>query len=129
MGYFKLVEEGKFKDRFALKATGVVVEEVGDGFSRCSMQVSSRHMDFHGHVSPGAIFTLADFAFGAAANERVQNAVTLSSDINFVRPTTGPRLVAEARCIKDGRRICFFEVVISDARGVAAVAHTNGFRS
>ena len=76
----------------------------------------------------GAIFTLADYTFGVAANSGNEHAVSLSGTINFIRSTKGPILYAEAKCIKNGRTIAFYEVSITDAQGnVIATVLENAF--
>ena len=47
-------------DRFAM-GTGVRIEEVGDRYAKCSLQLTSRHLNAAGQTMGGAIFTLADF--------------------------------------------------------------------
>ena len=46
-------------DRFAM-GTGVRIEEVGDRYAKCSLQLTSRHLNAAGQTMGGAIFTLAD---------------------------------------------------------------------
>lgn len=129
MGYFERVHDGIVKDRYAIRTTGVAVEEAAVCRSKCSLDVDERHIGRDGFVSNGALFTLIDYTFGVAANEETDNAVTLTADVSFIRRTKGPKLSAEARCIKDGRRVTFFEITVSDSEGVVATALTNGFRS
>ena len=117
-------------DRYAISTTGVVIEKVDVNYSVCSLKIEDKHLNTNGGVMGGAIFTLADYAFGVAANTPVSNCVTLSANVNFTRPSKGPILYAVAKCVKDGRRICFFEVNVTDAEGkLIAVFEMNGFRS
>lgn len=114
-------------DRFATEA-GAVIDEVRDGFARCSMEIRPGHRNAAQAVMGGAIFTLADFAFAVAANWNCPLHVSLSSQITFLSTAKGTRLIAEARCIKDGRSTCYYETEIHDDLG-RLVAHvtTNGF--
>ena len=116
-------------DRFAM-GTGVRIEEVGDRYAKCSLQLTSRHLNAAGQTMGGAIFTLADFTFAVAANFRQPHAVTLESGIRYLTSPKGETLFAESRLIKDGKRVCFFTVDVTDELGtvVASVTFT-GFRA
>ncbi len=114
-------------DRFATES-GAVIEEIQDGYARCSMALEPRHKNAAGSVMGGAIFTLADFAFAVAANWNKPLHVSLSSQITYLSAAKGTKLIAEARRIKDGHSTCYFETEIKDDLG-RLVAHvtTNGF--
>ena len=130
MGYNERFANGTIRDRFAIKTTGVHVDFVEVDHAICSLEIGPQHLNGFGNVQGGAIFTLADYAFGCAANEDVENCVTLASNISFMRPAKGPKIIAEARCVKNGRTICFYEVTVTDAEGrTVACAQTSGFRS
>ncbi len=47
------------KDSFAVNS-GISIDEVGEGYARCSMKVQKMHTNVRGTVMGGAIFTLAD---------------------------------------------------------------------
>lgn len=118
------------KDRYALKTTGVKVEKVEENYCKCRLDIEDKHLNTNSFVMGGAIFTLADYTFGIAANTPIANCVTLSSSIRFTRPAKGPTLFAEAKCIKDGRSVCFFEVTVTDPEGkIIATGQFSGFRS
>ena len=130
MGYNERLANGTIQDKYAIKTTGVNVDFVEVNHAICSLNIENKHLNANGFVMGGAIFTLADYAFGCAANEDVENCVTLASNISFTRPAKGPKLFAEAKCVKDGRTICFYEVTITDSAGkIVAYAQTSGFRS
>ena len=114
-------------DRFATE-NGVVIDEVDDGYAKCSLEIQPHHLNAGGTVMGGAIFTLADFAFAVAANWNKPLHVSLSSQITYLSAAKGTKLIAEARRIKDGHSTCYFETEIKDDLG-RLVAHvtTNGF--
>lgn len=129
MDYTQLAKDCFYKDIFAVETTGVMIEEARPNYSRCSLLIDERHFNVSGNVMGGAIFTLADYAFGVAANIENPSAVSLTSTINFIRPTKGPVLYAEAKCIKSGRSITFFDVTVTDGEGnIIASVLANGFR-
>lgn len=130
MDYLKRADDLFLGDRYAVKLTGIKIEAVDELYAKCRLDIEDKHFNNIGTVMGGAIFTLADYAFGVAANTPVSDCVSLSSSINFTRATTGPVLYAEARCEKNGRTVCFFTVDITDGEGrLIAQAQFNGFRS
>ena len=86
-----LEEARKFfaADAFAVNRAGAVIDEVGDGFARCSMEYGKEHLNAAGSVMGGAIFTLADFAFAVAANCGGRMTVSLTSQISFMSSPRG----------------------------------------
>ena len=103
-------------DRFALE-NGMVIDEVGDNYAKCSLKLEERHQNALGCVMGGAIFTLADFAFGVAANNKGFGTVSISSSIAFLGAVKGERLIAEAKCVKNGRTTCYYTVSVTDELG------------
>ena len=129
MNYKQFAEEHFSDDIYAVETTGVKVEDAGVDYARCSLKIDRRHFNVDGNVMGGAIFTLADYTFGIAANICKAQTVSLSATINFIRATKGPVLYAEARCIKSGKSIGFFEITVTDDIGnTIAMVLSNGFR-
>lgn len=115
---------------YACELTGIKIDKVEDDHARCSMVVEPKHLNANGTVMGGALFTLADFCFGIAATyPKPSKLVTLSCSMNFIRPAYGPVVYADARCVKNGRTVCFFRVEITDGEGkILAAADVNGYR-
>lgn len=90
------VTEFLAKDRFAANA-GVRLIEVRFGFARAVMPIGPDQLNAAGSAQGGAIFTLADLAFAAAANSHGTLAVTVDASISFVRGASSGELIAEAR--------------------------------
>ena len=103
-------------DRFATE-NGAVVDAVGEGSATCSLTLTARHRNAAGGVMGGVPFMLADFAFAVAANHQTMRTVSISSNIALVGAAKGERLVATARCVKDGRSTCFYLVEVTDELG------------
>ena len=100
-------------DTFATN-NGAVIDEVGDGYAKCSLLIDDGHRNAAGGVMGGVPFMLADFAFAVAANHEEMRTVSLSSSISFVGVAKGKRLVASARCVKQGRTTCYYTVSVTD---------------
>lgn len=113
------------KDRFATE-NGVVIDEIGAHYARCSLRLADRHRNAMGAVMGGALFMLADFAFAVASNWQVPGTVSLNASITYLGVAKGETLSAEAVCVKDGRTTCCYRIDIHDEKGtpVAAVMTT-----
>ena len=105
------------QDFYATKATGIVIEEVGEHFARCSFEITRNHQNAYGVVMGGATFTLADYTFAVASNFNQPHTVSVTSQINYIGMAKGKKLIAEANCIKDGRSTCLYEINITDDLG------------
>lgn len=113
-------------DRFATEVTGIEIVDVAENYAKCELAVDSRHRNAMEAVMGGAIFTLADFCFAVAANAEKLSVVSVASNIVYLNAARGERLIAEAHCLKSGRRNCFFRVTVTDELGtlVAEVTET-----
>lgn len=122
-----MVRERFSHDRFAT-VNGAVIEEIAEGYAKCSMRISDNHKNALGAVMGGAIFTLADFTFAVATNWQEQPVVSLDASITFLGKAKGSMLIAEAKKIRAGRRTCCYVVEITDELG-SQIAHmtSNGF--
>ena len=71
-----------------------------------------------GMAHGGAIFALADVAFGAAANAgKDMGVVSLSTTIEFLRPGKCGPLAAESYVVRKGQRIQSYTVKVFDGDG------------
>ena len=131
MGVFKDLEDARayFQgDRFALE-NGMVLDEVGEGSSECSMVIRDGHKNANDSVMGGAIFTLADFAFAAAANNVHRPTVAQQASVNYLSASRGSRLIARAVCKKDGKNSCVYNIdVVDDLGQCIAQIVTTGFK-
>lgn len=116
------------QDRFAAH-TGVVLMAARPGYARARMEVEARHLNANGTAHGGAIFTLADFCFGVAANTRGTVAVGINTTIAYVKAVKGGTLFAEAREVSQHTRLATYTVDITDDTGeVVAVFQGTAYR-
>ncbi len=114
-------------DKFATEVAGIEIDECGEGFSKCSLKLSEKHLGAHGQVMGGVIFTLADFAFAVATNTEISFTATVSTHISFLSKAKGDKLFAECKKLKAGKNICFYEITVTDNLGTTvATAQTTG---
>ncbi len=126
-------------DIYALDTTGIVIEEVDEGFAVCTLVPCEKHANADGVVQGGAIYTLADFCFAVAANAGSlaktgqPRTVTLTANASYLRPARlGEKLTATARCVKDGRMAGYYEVKVvseKDPQKVICAVTVNGINA
>ena len=117
-------------DRFATEVTGIVIEDAGKDYAKCTLELTPSHMNAAGVAMGGALFTLADFTFAVAANSVEMNTMSLTSSITYLSAAKGGKLTAEASCVRSGRNTCYYIITITDESGKAvASVSTTGFRN
>ena len=85
MATFQSIEEARAyfeKDRFATE-NGIVLEELLESSAVCSLMLTGRHRNAEGGVMGGAIFTLIDLSFAAAATNVHKPTVAQQVSMNF----------------------------------------------
>ncbi len=100
-------------DRFATE-NGAVIDEIGEGYAQCSLEITGRHLNAMGALMGGVSFMLADFAFAVAANHEEMGTVSISANTAYLGVAKGNRLTAKASCVKNGRTTCYYRVSITD---------------
>ncbi len=100
-------------DQFA-RHCGITLVEVKPGWAKARMEVQPHHMNGAKTVHGGAIFTLADFTFAAAANSQGQLALAINTSISFFKPTHSGILYAEAEELSANRKLGHYQVKITN---------------
>jgi len=114
-------------DRFAA-GMGIEIVSAQPDESLCRMTIREDHLNAGNVVQGGAIFTLADFAFAVAANASGRRTVSLSNTISYLAVPKGKLLFARAKLVHSTKRVCFFEVSVTDEEGtVVALMQANGY--
>ena len=105
---------------------GMRVVEARDGYARVEMDCTGK-MNPDGVAHGGAVFSIADQAFGIAANCTGVHRVAVSVHIQYLAPATGA-LVAIAQRVSDNGRCDTYRVVISEGTRVIATFDGVAFR-
>ena len=103
---------------------GISVRAGGPGHAEVAMTVDERHLNFNGGCHGGAIFSLADSAFGLASNSHGPLASGIAAHITYQAAVRrGDTLLARATEIQRSRRIGVYriDVVRADANGTRAM--------
>jgi acyl-CoA thioesterase len=103
-------------DRFAT-TSGMKLVELRPGFAKTSLTVEDRHLNSIGTVHGGAIFTLADFAFGAASKTGGKVAPAISTNMSFLKAIRSGTLFAEATEISRSRKLSVCAVRVTNDAG------------
>ena len=102
------------------KTLGITFRSGGPGRAEVAMTVDARHLNFNGGGHGGAIFSLADSAFGLASNSHGLIASGIAAHITYqAAVAAGDTLVARASEAQRSRRIGVYriDVVREDAGG------------
>jgi acyl-CoA thioesterase len=108
----------KFRQNPYAELLGIELLEVKPGYGLLSMVVRDDMVNFHGIPHGGAIFSLADEAFGVASNSHGQVAVALNIEISYLRMVVpGMKLIAEATEEHLGARTALYHITVSTDDG------------
>lgn len=107
---------------------GIELESVRAGYARVSMLVAPDMHNFNGVTHGGALFTLADTAFGLASNSR-GTALAMHIDVNYVKWTvSGDRLTAVAEEEHLTRSTGIYRMTVYRGKEVVALLRGTVFR-
>lgn len=108
-------KEMKFfeNDQFA-KKIGVKLLEAGPGFAKAEMKIIDYHLNAVNVVHGGAVFTLADFAFAVASNSHGHIALSINSNIQFIRSTSRGKITAVAKEISLSKKLGHYSIEVQD---------------
>lgn len=99
---------------------------MSDGRSAFELTIRPEHMNPHGVVHGGVVYTLADFAMGGALTsvlEPGERCATLEVKINYLAPAVSGEIRAEACVVSRTRRVAVMEArVFGEAQRMIALA-------
>ena len=103
-------------DQFA-KRSDIELLSVSPGRATAKMTLHPHHLNALNTVQGGAIFTLADFTFAAAANSHGTVAVAINVNITFMKAASTGTLWAEAKEVSKNFKIGTYAVEVKDDQG------------
>ena len=104
------------RDLFA-RHVGIELLEVSPGSATARLRVQPHHLNGVDIVQGGAIFTLADLAFAAAANSHGTVAVAVNVSITFLKAARSGTLLAVAREVSLNPKLGTYTVEVKDESG------------
>ena len=108
-----------------VKVLDLQIEDVTDGSCRVRMPFHENLLQYYHIIHGGAIASLADSAMyfaQATLNGITKNTVTIEMKVNYLSPAQEEDLVAEGRVIKNGKKIIYGDVLITNKDG-RQIAH------
>lgn len=113
----------KFEQNHFPKMVGIEIDDIEPGRAKLSLDVTEKHRQLQGIMHGGAIATLIDTAVAFAivgASEPGAKFTTIELKVNYLSPIVEGRVIADARLIRDGKRIIVAECDVFDAAGKLA---------
>ena len=104
-------------DKYATEVTGIKITDARERYAKVELDLDERHCNALHAVMGGVYFTMCDFAFAIASNYNSVPCVTLGTHSIFMNRNRGTHLICEAKCIKDGRTTCFYDLMVTDDQG------------
>ena len=84
----------------------MMIDKLEEGSSVCSFEINEHHRNAEGGLMGGAIFTLIDFAFAAAAATVHRPTVAMQVSVSYLNAAKGKRLSS-----------CVYNVSVKDETG------------
>ena len=106
---------------------GMRIDETAQGRARCSLELQEFHLNVHGVVHGGVLFTLADTAMGAALFSTLEPdelCSTIEIKIGYFKPVIEGALVCTAVLVNKGKSIASLEASVH--QGDVLVSKSSG---
>jgi LAO/AO transport system ATPase/phenylacetic acid degradation protein PaaD len=101
-----------------LRHNGIECVTTGAGSAELRLKLEPWHLNFNGTCHGGAIFTLADSAFGLASNSHGAAAAAIDAHITYqTAARAGETLTARAHEVSRSRRLAVYRVDVTHADG------------
>jgi acyl-CoA thioesterase len=111
-------------DRFAT-LTGIEIIEAKKGYCKAQLKITEKHLNAAKVVQGGAIFTLADLAFGVASNSYGQLALAINVNITFLKGVSEGILFATATEFDNPKKLGAYDVIVTNEKD-EIIARFNG---
>jgi len=106
-----------FRDDTFAKDAGIALLDASPGRARVKMEISDRHLNSHGTVHGGVIFTLADTAFAVASNSHGIPAAAINAHISYMKSASSGTLYADAVEFAQNPKLATYTVEVTDGAG------------
>ena len=106
---------------------GLAVTAIGDGLVKVAMATEGMK-NAHGTTHGGAIFAIADHAFGVAANMEGIDQIAISANIRYFTVPAGETLEAVAYMVSETERTSVYAVDVYSGDRLVATFEGVGFK-
>jgi acyl-CoA thioesterase len=108
-----------------VRAMGIALVDCGPGQATVRMTVSDQHLNFNGTCHGGALFALADTAFGFASNSHGVIAAGIDAHITYqAAANLGDILAATAIEVSRSRKLAVYRIDVTRADGAMISSFT-----
>ena len=105
---------------------GIEVEEVQEGYARCSITIQPEHLNAVERAHGAFIYALADQAFAVACNSTGVMAIAVTVTIHYLASSSvGEKIFAEAMPVNIGRKVSVWRIEVR-ATGDRLIASATG---
>lgn len=126
---YQAIQEFVEKNSGFMKYNKMHVEEIKDNYAKMSVELDENSLNPMGIAHGGLLFGLADSTMGMAARTNGASAVTINSQIDYIRPGKGKKITAIATPLKVGKSTAVYrcELYRDDGELCATVTGTYYF--
>jgi acyl-CoA thioesterase len=96
------------------KELGIRLMSASPGTSTLHLDISDKHLNGHGTVHGGVIFSLADVAFAVASNTSGIPSVAINTSITYMKSASSGTLIAEAKEFSSNPKLGSYVVEVYD---------------
>ena len=109
----EIVKQYFKQDQFA-RENGIELVSIERGKATARMQITEKHYNAFGIAHGGALFSLADIAFAAAANTHGVVSLSISVTMSYIKARSNGVLTAYAYEVSSSRKLGTYRVDIKD---------------
>jgi LAO/AO transport system kinase len=108
-----------------VRLLGIACTHGGPGTATVEMTIGQQHLNFNGTCHGGAVFALADTAFGLASNSHGHLAAGIDAHITYqVAARAGERLLARAVEVSRSKKLAVYRVDLTRGDGAPISSFT-----
>ncbi|HWQ66090.1 MAG TPA: hotdog fold thioesterase [Methanospirillum sp.] len=96
---------------------GIELTASSIGQATMTLNITNRHLNSHGTVHGGVVFSLADVAFAVASNSHGIPSVAINTSITYMKAAREGTLIAEAREFSVNSKIGSYVVEVTNQDG------------
>ena len=98
------------------------IDKITDNNIILKADINANSMNPYGGVHGGFIFGLSDTVMGILAAHNGRIAVTVDTNISYIKPGNGKYITAKAEIIREGENICFLKSnIYNDKKDLVAI--------
>ena len=110
-----------------IKHNNIKITNVDNNVCEGTVLLEEKLYNPYGIAHGGLIFGFADTLMGLLAGLRTGKALTINSNINYLKPCGGNKITGKAKVIKEGKNIGYYEAEIYNELGELAATATTTY--